>query len=206
MENWRPPATYGHTRLQQTAAQGMWSSLLKRNLPHPHRRRHFPRSARSPHRSSLRAARSGHQAGAGSASRNLPLHRWARPPAPPSPHLGAARQDGPPGPPALSLARPHRRLLLSPAPGAYPEGAARPPGRRGRSRCSSSAGAAGTGRRPGRAPPRRLQGAASAGAAGSGPRGAARGCPPPRPAGRGQRQWCAGVLGAVRPGQVAGPL
>lgn len=65
----------------------------------------------------------------------------------------------------------------------YLAGAARPPGRRRHSRCSSSAGGAGTRSQPGSAPPGRRRGAASAGAAGSGRRGAA-GRLPPRPAGR----------------------
>lgn len=81
--------------------------------------------------------------------------------------------------------------------GAYLAGAARPPGRRRHSRCSSSAGAAGTRSRPGSAPPGRRRGAASAAAAGSGRRGAAGGRPPPLPAGRARSAAGSGA-GAAR--------
>lgn len=103
-------------------------------------------------------------------------------------------------------------------PGTYLAGAARPPGRHMHSRCNSSAVAAGTQSRPGSAPPGRRRGAASAGAAGSGPRGAAGARQLPRPAGRGKHQRCSpaaasgahvripALLGAVRCGQVPGPL
>ena len=109
----------------------------------------------------------------------LPSHRAARPGgpgvSPAVPPVGQRRAGQFPAPPILS----------PPARSTYLAGAARPPGRRRRSRCSSSAGAAGTQSQPGSAPPGRRRGAASAGAAGNGRRGAVGGLLPPRPAGRG---------------------
>lgn len=213
MQNWRPPC---HPWAHEAPADGGPGNGVRsfneksppssqEGSPPPH----HPRSARFLPWSSLRAARSVH-----------PAWSWLSEPQPsrftdghahlhssqPTP-LGRARQDSSPGS-SSPLPRPPAPAA-SPFPqprGAYLEGAAWPPGRRRRSRCSSSAGAAGTRSGLGRAPPRRLRGAASAGAAGSGPRGAARGWPPPRPAGGGQCQWRPGLLGAVRSGPVAGPL
>lgn len=117
----------------------------------------------------------------------FPFHRWIRPGGPrlsPSAFLPV----GPPG----RFTRVPRPLppphFLGPV-CAYLVGAAPPPGRCRRSRCSSSVGPTSTRSRPGSAPPDRRQGAVSAGAAGSCPP-TALALPPPGPAGRGQRQWC----------------
>lgn len=122
-----------------------------------------------------------------SLSRHVPFLRWTR-------------SGGPGLSPAAFLGQfpwvPHSDCSPG-ARGTYLGGAALPPGRHRRSRCSSSAGAARTRSPPGSAPPGRRPGAARAGAAGSGLRGAAGVRLPPRPAGRGRGHSCPATAGSA---------